>query len=229
MRQTGRNGGGAETFELGHRLDEAAVKSAYARWAPIYDRVFGLVFEDGRRRAVALANARSGRLLEVGVGTGLTLPQYAAHLTVTGIDLSPDMLAVARQRAEAGTAATVDGLHEMDAADLGFPDASFDTTVVMYTITVVPDPARVMAEIERVTRPGGEVIVVSHFASAVPWRRAVENVVARWGHRLGWRADVPMDVILGRPGLELVEAQQVGILGLFTVARLRKAQIASGE
>jgi phosphatidylethanolamine/phosphatidyl-N-methylethanolamine N-methyltransferase len=203
-------------------LDEAAVKSAYARWAPIYDWLFGLVFEDGRRKAVAITNARSGSVLEVGVGTGLTLPQYGPHLEITGIDLSPDMLAVAHRRVAEGTNARIAGLHEMDASHLTFPDAAFDTTVVMYTITVVPDPDKVMAEIERVTRPGGEVIVVSHFASTVPWRARIENTIARWGHRLGWRSDVPMDIILRRPGLQLIGSEQVGILGLFTVARLKR-------
>lgn len=203
-------------------LDEAAVKSAYARWAPIYDWLFGLVFEDGRRKAVAIANARSGSLLEVGVGTGLTLPHYGPQLTITGIDLSPDMLAVAHRRVAEGTNAVIAGLHEMDASHLAFPDASFDTTVVMYTITVVPDPDAVMAEIERVTKPGGTVIVVSHFASTVPWRYRVESTIARWGHRLGWRSDVPMDIILGRPSLKLVAADEVGLLGLFTVARLER-------
>lgn len=203
-------------------LDEAAVKSAYARWAPIYDWLFGLVFEDGRRKAVALANARAGSVLEVGVGTGLTLPQYGPHLAITGIDLSPDMLAVAHRRVAEGTNATIAGLHEMDAGALTFPDASFDTTVVMYTITVVPDPDQVMAEIERVTKPGGLVVVVSHFASTVPWRARIENAIARFGHRLGWRSDVPVDIILGRPGLKLVGTEQVGLLGLFTVARLER-------
>lgn len=203
-------------------LDEAAVKSAYARWAPIYDWLFGLVFEDGRRKAVATINERAGSVLEVGVGTGLTLPQYGPHLEITGIDLSPDMLAVAHRRVAEGTNATVAGLHEMDASHLAFTDASFDTTVVMYTITVVPDPDRVMAEIERVTKPGGEVIIVSHFASTSKWRLAIETTIARWGHRLGWRSDVPMDIILRQPGLQLIEARQVGLFGLFTVARLRR-------
>ena len=92
------------------RLDEKAVLAAYSRWAPIYDWVFGRVFDAGRKLAVAIINRRQGNLLEVGVGTGITLPRYASHLKVTGIDLSPDMLAVARKRVADEKIATVEAL-----------------------------------------------------------------------------------------------------------------------
>lgn len=204
------------------RLDEEAVLAAYSRWAPIYDRVFGKVFDAGRRAAVAIINRRVGRLLEVGVGTGLTLPHYAPHLRVTGIDLSPDMLTVAKKRVAEQKVETVEALVEMDATRLAFPDASFDTVAVMYTITVVPHPDAVMAEVERVTKPGGEAIFVSHFASDSGWRRAVEDFLTPFTRRLGWRPDFPISRILGRPGFETIEIRRLGPLGIFTVARLRR-------
>jgi phosphatidylethanolamine/phosphatidyl-N-methylethanolamine N-methyltransferase len=204
------------------RLDEAAVLAAYSRWAPIYDRVFGRVFDAGRKSAVSIINRRQGRLLEVGVGTGIALPHYGAHLEVTGIDLSPAMLAKARRRVAAEKLANVVALHEMDATDLAFPDGSFDTVAVMYTITVVPHPDRVMAEVERVTAPGGEAIIVSHFASESGWRRAIETALTPFTRRLGWRPDFPIERILGRPGFELVECRRLGLFGIFTVARLRR-------
>ncbi|TBW37441.1 class I SAM-dependent methyltransferase [Siculibacillus lacustris] len=204
------------------RLDEAAVLAAYSRWAPIYDWVFGRVFDAGRKAAVEIINRRRGALLEVGVGTGITLPRYAPHLTVTGIDLSPAMLAVARRRVEAGGIATVAALHEMDATCLGFADGSFETVAVMYTITVVPHPDAVMAEVERVTAPGGEAIIVSHFASESGWRRAIETALTPFTKKLGWRPDFPIDRILGRPGFELIETKRLGLFGIFTVARLRR-------
>ncbi len=204
------------------RLDEKAVLAAYSRWAPIYDWVFGKVFEAGRRAAVEIINRRSGRLLEVGVGTGLTLPRYGAHLTVTGIDLSPDMLAVARKRVADGKLANIEALVEMDATRLEFADASFDTVAVMYTITVVPHPDAVMAEVERVTRPGGEAIIVSHFASEGGLYKAVEGWLTPLTKKLGWRPDFPISRILGRTGFETVEIRRLGFLGLFTVARLKR-------
>lgn len=204
------------------RLDEKAVLAAYSRWAPIYDWVFGRVFEAGRRMAVDIINRRQGRLLEVGVGTGLTLPRYKSHLSVTGIDLSPDMLAVARRRVEEGKLQTVEALHQMDATRLSFADASFETVAVMYTITVVPHPDAVMAEVERVTKPGGEAIFVSHFASESGWRKAIEHALTPFTKKLGWRPDFPIERILVRPGFELVEKKRLGLFGIFTVAVLRR-------
>jgi phosphatidylethanolamine/phosphatidyl-N-methylethanolamine N-methyltransferase len=210
------------TGESSPRLDEKAVLAAYSRWAPIYDWVFGKVFEAGRRAAVEVINRRSGRLLEVGVGTGLTLPRYGKHLTVTGIDLSPEMLAVAKKRVDDAKLTTVEDLVEMDATRLTFDDGSFDTVAVMYTITVVPHPDAVMAEVERVTRPGGEAIIVSHFASDSGLYKLVEGWLTPLTKKLGWRPDFPISRILGRPGFETVEIRRLGFLGLFTVARLRR-------
>ena len=204
------------------RLDEKAVLAAYSRWAPIYDWVFGRVFEAGRRLAVEHINKRQGRLLEVGVGTGLTLPRYLPHLKVTGIDLSPDMLAVAKKRVADQNVTTVEALHEMDATRLAFADGSFTTVAVMYTITVVPHPDAVMAEVERVTAPGGEAIFVSHFASESGWRRAIEQALTPLTKKLGWRPDFPIERILGRSGFELVEKKRLGLFRIFTVAVLRR-------
>ena len=214
----------AAATEVGEapRLDEKAVLAAYSRWAPVYDWVFGRVFEAGRRLAVEIINRRQGRLLEVGVGTGITLPRYEKHLKVTGIDLSPDMLAVARRRVEAQKIDTVEALIEMDATRLGFADASFDTVAVMYAITVVPHPDAVMAEVERVLKPGGEAIFVSHFASESGWRRAIEQALTPLTKKLGWRPDFPIERILGRHGFELVERERLGLFGIFTVAVLRR-------
>ncbi|WP_333825983.1 class I SAM-dependent methyltransferase [Pinisolibacter sp.] len=210
------------TGEASPRLDEKAVLAAYSRWAPIYDWVFGKVFEAGRRAAEEIINRRSGRLLEVGVGTGLALPRYGSNLSVTGIDISPDMLAVAKKRVADEKLTNVEDLLEMDATRLAFPDASFDTVAVMYTITVVPHPDAVMAEVERVTRPGGEAIIVSHFASDGGIYKLVEGWLTPLTKKLGWRPDFPISRILGRPGFETVEIRRLGFLGLFTVARLRR-------
>ena len=86
-------------------IDEGTVRKAYARWEPVYDLVFGELLAPGRRQAIELINQRSGSVLEVGVGTGISLPQYRDTLGITGIDLSPAMLAKARERA--GTASAM--------------------------------------------------------------------------------------------------------------------------
>jgi phosphatidylethanolamine/phosphatidyl-N-methylethanolamine N-methyltransferase len=203
-------------------MDTDSVRHAYRRWAPVYDYTFGQVAEAGRRHAVEIINKRKGRVLEVGVGTGLSLPCYGGHLTVTGIDLSPEMLEKAREKVERKKLAHVDGLHEMDASALGFADESFDTVVAMYVMTVVPDPEKVMRELERVCAPGGEVILVNHFSQEEGVRGAVERKMAGFADLLGWHAVFEVDRVLICDDLRLVERRGMRPFGLFTMLRFVK-------
>jgi phosphatidylethanolamine/phosphatidyl-N-methylethanolamine N-methyltransferase len=209
-------------------LDQRTVLDAYARWAPVYDFVFGRLavfgrfFDKAREVVLDHINTRSGNVLEVGVGTGIALGRYRPHLAVTGIDISPEMLAIARRRVAEERLDHVERLAEMDAGRLEFPDGAFDTVAVMFTITVVPHPDRVMAEVERVLKPGGEAVVVSHFASETGWRRAIEDRLTPVTRKLGWRPDFPIARILNRPGLQLVEARRLAPLGVFTMVRLKR-------
>src|SRR5215469_10713126 len=216
-----------DTVDAGARMDEDAIKSAYRRWAPVYDRTFGRVAAEGRKHSVEIINQRKGRVLEVGVGTGLSLPAYARHLEIVGIDLSPEMLEKARERVAAERLPHVAGLYEMDASDLKFPAASFDTVVAMYVMTVVPDPEKVMRELARVCRPGGEVIIVNHFSAAeegmLSW---VERCMAPFADMLGWRPVFDIERVLVCEDLQLVEKRGLRPLGLFTMMRFRKAKDA---
>jgi phosphatidylethanolamine/phosphatidyl-N-methylethanolamine N-methyltransferase len=204
-------------------LDTSAVRRAYRRWAPIYDGTFGFIASAGRRRAVELINQRRGNVLEVGVGTGLSLPNYAPYLKVTGIDLSPEMLDKARERVAKAGMLNVDGLYEMDAAHLDFAENSFTTVVAMYVMTVVPDPEKVMKELERVCAPGGEVMVVNHFSEERGPRAWVERKLEPFADRLGWHPIFPIERITGRPGLALIERKPLPPAGIFTLVRFRKA------
>ena len=204
------------------RIDETAVLDAYRRWAPVYDFTFGLVAREGRRHAVDVINARAGRVLEVGVGTGLSLPDYERHLEVVGIDLSPEMLEKARERVANGGLGHVTGLHEMDASDLRFPDATFDTVVAMYVMTVVPDPEAVMRELSRVTKPGGEVMLVNHFSQREGVRGWVERRMAPFADKIGWRSVFDVSRVTVCDDLELVERRGLRPLGLFTMLRFAK-------
>jgi phosphatidylethanolamine/phosphatidyl-N-methylethanolamine N-methyltransferase len=203
-------------------VDAASVRDAYRRWAPVYDFTFGQVAEFGRKHAVKIINSRKGRVLEVGVGTGLSLPCYGDHLTVTGIDLSPEMLAKAQERVERGKLANVAGLHEMDAGALAFPDESFDTVVAMYVMTVVPDPQRVMRELERVCAPGGEVILVNHFSQEEGVRGWLERRLAPFADYIGWHAVFELDRVLVCEDLRVAERRALRPLGLFTMLRFVK-------
>lgn len=211
------------------KVDAEEVRRAYRRWAPVYDYTFGLVTVAGRRQAVRHINEGSGRVLEVGVGTGISLGQYHRHLEIVGIDLSHEMLAKARERVSRERLEHVTDVVEMDAAQLAFPDASFDTAVAMYVLTTVPDPEQVMAELERVCRPGGEVILVNHFSADGGPRAVVERMLARQAPRLGWRPEFPLKIALSRPGLELIEQRPLAPFGIFTMLRLRRREGAGQE
>jgi len=209
------------------QMDEHAVRRAYARWAPVYDLSFGKIADAGRVIAVDTINRRQGQVLEVGVGTGISLPRYRKHLQVTGIDLSPEMLDKARDRVRRLGLNNVDAILEMDAQDLDFEDESFDTVVAMYVMTVVPDPARVMAELERVCRPGGEVLIVNHFSQDKGVRGFVEKVMSPFAEKLGWRPEFSLDTILTQEGLRLVEERPMRPFGLFTLLRFVKEDAAA--
>ena len=203
-------------------MDTTSVRDAYRRWAPIYDLTFGKIAEAGRKNAVQIINRRRGRVLEVGVGPGLTLPCYGSHLTITGIDLSPEMLAKAEDKVDRHNLANVAGLHEMDAGALAFPDESFDTVVAMYVMTVVPVPQRVMRELERVCAAGGEVILVNHFSEDEGVRGFLERKLAPFADLIGWRPVFDIDQVLVCEDLRLAERRSLRPFGLFTMLRFVK-------
>jgi phosphatidylethanolamine/phosphatidyl-N-methylethanolamine N-methyltransferase len=203
-------------------LDATSVRHAYRRCAPVYDLAFGGITEAGRKHVVKIINRRKGRVLEVGVGTGLSLPCYGDHLGVTGIDLSPDMLKKARARVGRLELGNVSALYEMDAGALAFPDESFDTVVAMYVITVVPDAERVMREFERVCATGGEVILVNHFSQEEGLRGFFERTIAPVAGFIGWRSVFAVDRVLVCEDLRLAERKALWPFGLFTMLRFVK-------
>jgi phosphatidylethanolamine/phosphatidyl-N-methylethanolamine N-methyltransferase len=216
---------GAEKRRSGAKvlqLDEGQVRDAYRRWAPVYDYTFGAVSTAGRRHAVEIINSGTGRVLEVGVGTGLALPDYKKHLDIVGIDLAPEMLEKARERVKAEKLTNISGLHEMDASNLRFPDNTFDTTVAMYVITVVPDPQKVMLELARVTKPGGEVMLVNHFSQEEGVRGWVERQMAPFADLVGWHSVFDVSRVMVCSDLKLMDRKALRPWGIFTMMRFRK-------
>ena len=209
----------AVTLQEAH-LDETAVRVAYRRWAPIYDATFGMFSTKARLNVAEAINQGSGRVLEVGVGTGLSLPTYGRHLDVVGIDLAPEMLDRARERVAGANLDHVSGLYEMDAARLAFPDASFDTAVAMFVMTVVPDPDRVMSELARIVKPGGQVLIVNHFSQTHGIRGAVERGLAPFGDHLGFHPVFDVSRVTGHEKLSLLETRALRPFGFFTMLRL---------
>ena len=206
------------------QMDLASVKRAYARWAPVYDWSFGAVSYFGRKRAVHFANEHKGHVLEVGVGTGMSLSHYHPEVRVTGIDVSRDMLERARRRVADEGLSHVEALEEMDAQALRYPDETFDTVAAMHVVSVVPDPARVMAEMARVCKTGGQVLVLNHFARAKGPLHWIEKTMAPFAKAIGWHADFTIEPVLAEKRLELFDKVPAPPFGIFTLLRLRKVR-----
>ena len=203
-------------------MDIDAVARSYRRWAPVYDVSFGAVSRAARRHVVDHVSRRGGEALEVGIGTGLALPLYDGRVRVTGIDYSDEMLARARKKVADEGLTHVVALHQMDARALGFPDATFDTVVAMFLVSVVPDPEQVVAEMARVCKPGGEVVIVNHFATDTGPLARIERAFSRFENTLGWHSDFPKGRVLGDARLQLVEDTPMPPAGLFTFLRFQR-------
>ena len=215
---------------MGAALDRDTIEKAYARWAPVYDLVFGAVFERGRQAAIAATEAHvgagGGRILEVGVGTGLSLSDYARSTKLCGVDISEGMLRKARQRVREFGLTNVETLAVMDAKHLAFPDASFDVVVAQYVITAVPDPEATLDEFVRVLKPGGEIILVNHLGAESGFRRAFETCFSPIARRLGWSPEFPWARLVQwaeRDGVRLIERKPMPPLGHFSLIRFGKA------
>ena len=207
-------------------LSRNAVIKTYARWAPVYDVVFGSVFENARRMAVEASERVGGRILEVGVGTGISLPYYSASSRVVGIDISEPMLKVARKRVASDHLTHVESLDVMDAENLDFADASFDVVVAQYVVNTVPNPETALDEFLRVLRPGGELVIVNRVGATAGSRKAFEHAFQPIAQKLGWRSKFPWERFerwsARSPGAYLIERRPVPPLGHFSLIRFGK-------
>lgn len=206
-------------------LDRATVEEAYAKWAPVYDVVFGAVFEPGRKAAMKAAENIGGRILEFGVGTGFALPAYKRHNRIVGVDISEPMLQKARERVEKEKFTHVEGLCLMDGAHMGFADNSFDVVIAQFVITVVPLPEETLDEMARVLKPGGEIILVNHLGAEDGPRAVFERWFARRARKLGWRPEFQFARLrnwaLQNGTVDLPVKRDVA-LGMYTMVRFRK-------
>jgi len=215
---------------MGAELDRSSVERAYARWAPVYDLVFGAVFDAGRRAAIAAAEHAcgkdGGRILEVGVGTGISLPDYSPKNRLVGIDLSEPMLRKAHERVLEQRLINVEALAVMDAARMALPDRSFDVVVAQFVITAVPNPEGTLDEFARVIRPGGEIILVNHIGAEIGARRVFETCFAPIARKLGWRPEFRFGRLADwaeRHGeVKVIEHRPMPPLGHFSLIRFRR-------
>jgi phosphatidylethanolamine/phosphatidyl-N-methylethanolamine N-methyltransferase len=209
------------------------IEQVYARWAPIYDLIFGAIFEPGRRAVVAASERLGGRILEVGVGTGISLPYYSDRCRVVGIDLSEQMLRKARRRVIEGRLQNVEQLAVMNAERLDFASDSFDAVVAQCVINTVPNPEAALDEFARVLKPAGEIVLFNRVGAEAGARRVFEQLFEPIAKRLGWHSDFPWERF-GRWAansphhVHLVERRTMPPLGHFSLIRFRKAAAATG-
>ncbi len=215
---------------MGGDIDQQSVERAYAAWAPVYDLVFGAVFERGRQEAIAAAEKfcgpAGGRILEVGVGTGLSLPCYARINRLVGVDISEPMLRKAHQRVIEQRLSNVEAIAVMDATRMALPDNSFDVVVAQYVITAVPNPEATLDEFARVLKPGGEIVLVNHIGAESGPRRLFEQCFAPVARKLGWRPEFPFKRLSDwatRSGVRVLERRPMPPMGHFALIRFARA------
>ena len=207
-------------------INRAGVAKAYAAWAPVYDLVFGKVFDEGRKSTIAVADKIGGRILDVGVGTGLSLSDYSHTTKLHGVDISEPMLRKAQERVRLLNLTNVETLSVMDAKNLAFPDNAFDAVVAQYVITAVPDPEATLDDFIRVLKPGGELILVNHIGAESGPRKIFELSFAPLARRLGWRPEFPWERLVNwaakHGGAVLIERRPMPPMGHFSLIRYQK-------
>lgn len=204
------------------RMDARSVEKIYSAYSGIYDHIFRGVVEPRIEEAIRIMDLKPGdHVLEVGVGTGLSLPYYPRHCTVTGIDLSGKMIAQARKKVKNLGLDNVT-LKVMNAEGMGFPGETFDHVFAAFVITTVPDPIKVLREMIRVVRKRGQVILLNHFRSSNSIIGKVEDLLSPMFARLGWRTDVKVDDILRGTPLRIVSVSRIKGFDLWKIYTLSK-------
>jgi len=206
-------------------LEIEAIQKVYRRYAGLYDLYFGAILSPGRKAVIDKMNCRPGdRILEVGVGTGLSLPLYPADVEVVGIDISPEMLARARTRRLHEGLDHVVALEVMDAESMRFGADSFDKVVAMYVASVVPSPPRLLNEMRRVCKPNGQLFIVNHFQHANPIIAGAERLVAPLSRLCGFHPDFSLPDFVRETELDIIERSPVNLFGYWTLLRVRNSK-----
>jgi len=199
------------------------VEGVYGKLASWYDWFFGPTLHPGRLQAIQRMGISPGdRVLEVGVGTGINAALYPRDCAVSGVDLSASMLEKARERI-ARKGITNVRVMEMDAANLSFPDGSFDIVYAPYLISVVPDPVRVAAEMNRVCRVGGRIIFLNHFRSPNFLLSRVERLISPFTVHIGFKADLDLPAFLAQAGLQPVSIEKVNVPRIWSLVTCIKS------
>ncbi len=198
-------------------MDTEKVERVYSVYSGFYDLVFGKIFDHSRAAALDQLQIKPGdRVLEVGVGTGLSLPMYPPHCRVTGIDLTASMLEKGRERVRRLGLGHIQ-LMRMDATEMDFADSVFDAVFAAYVISAVPSPRKVLSEMRRVCRPEGRIVLLNHFSNGNRWISLMERGLSPLCTRIGFRSDLSLDDLLEGTELQVRQKQKVNPLNYWSI------------
>jgi phosphatidylethanolamine/phosphatidyl-N-methylethanolamine N-methyltransferase len=211
-------------------LDIRAIQLAYRRYARVYDFAFGAVFQPGRQAIIDRMRCKPGdHILEVGVGTGLSLPLYPGNVFVTGIDISREMLTRAYARKMRENLNNIVQLSVMDAENMKFSDNRFDKVVAMYVASVVPEPERLVQEMRRVCKVDGQIIFVNHFNSQNPVLGSLERFIAPLSKQIGFRPDFSLSQFMADTGMVSPDIYPVNMFDFCTMLEMKNTKDAISE
>lgn len=205
-----------------NKMETDDVVRVYNRWAPFYDSSFAFFTRHYGRKMIKEVNKCSGRVLDVGVGTGVQLPYYDKHLEVVGIDLSSEMLARARKKVSRYGLDNIKELIQCDASKTHFAAESFNVISAAFVMSVVPDPQSVLQEIDRVLAPKGDIFILNHFSSQKGMLWFMERMMAPLSPILGWHPDILLEEVVGNCHHKLVKQKEYNPFGIFTLLHFRK-------
>ena len=184
-------------------MQESSTKKIYDIHSMFYDATFGRLVKRRIERAINHMNITGNdRVLDLGIGTGVSLNYYPHHGRVVGVDLSAGMLREARKKIrERGLQhATV---FQANALQLPFADSTFDHVFISHVISVVSDPYLLVQEAQRVAKPGARIVIVNHFQSTNRFLALVEKWLCPLCTKLGWRSDLALNDLIRRTGVEV--------------------------
>lgn len=198
-------------------MENDSIKKIYKNYAFFYDFIFKGFFLPRQRAAILDLDILEGqKVLDVGVGTGLSLPIYPDHCEIVGIDLSTDMLKQARKK-KVKLGMDHVKLIEMDAENLDFDDNTFDFVIATHVISVTPKPIKVIEEMRRVAKPDGKIVIVNHFVSSHPLLGKMEKRCDPFFRKLGWRMDMTLEDLATAANLDIKKSYKVNRLDLWKI------------
>ena len=201
-------------------MDEHTTSRIYDRFSVVYDKTFGRLVQRRQRIAIERLGLEAGdRVLDLGVGTGLTIPMYPEDVTIVGLDLSWGMLEEARRRAlEAGRKAWV---VQADALRPPLRPESFDHVLITHVISVVSDPAELLRRAAELTRRGGRIVLLNHFRAEHGPVASLEKAINPLCMKVGWRSDLSLAESLENVPLKVEKQIQLRRWDLWKIIVLR--------